>query len=72
MASKNDETPTTPSEATRDAEAQEGEAPHRADRSPTVGEEEAAEALQVDPTVAEHEKEMNRLGAEVKGSPTAP
>jgi len=54
-------------EATREAEEEEARAPHEADRPPTEEEEEAAEGLRPDPEVAEHEREMDRLGAEVRG-----
>ena len=55
------------SDATREADEEESRAPHQADRAPTEEEEEAAEGLRPDPGVAEHEKEMGRLGAEVRG-----
>ena len=55
------------SDATRDAEEEEGRAAHQADRGPTEEEEEATEGLRPDPEVAEHEREMGRIGAEVRG-----
>ena len=54
-------------DATRDAEEEESRAAHEADRGPTKEEEEAAEGLRPDPDVAEHEREMGRIGAEVRG-----
>jgi hypothetical protein len=54
-------------DATRDEEAREAAAPHTADRSPTAEEEAAADANTLGPEVAEHEREMGKLGAEVKG-----
>ena len=58
---------TTVQEATKDEEAREAEASHTADRPPTPDEAAAAEGNQLDPEVAEHEREMDRLGADVKG-----
>lgn len=55
------------SDATKDAEEEEGRVAHEADRAPTEEEEEAAEGLRPDPEVAEHEREMGRIGAEVRG-----
>ncbi len=54
-------------QATRSEEAQEATAAHTADRPPTAEEEAAAEGNTLDPEVAAHEREMDRLGAEVKG-----
>jgi hypothetical protein len=54
-------------EATKDEEAREAAAAHTADRPPTAEEEAAAEGNTLDPEVAEHEKEMGKIGAEVKG-----
>ena len=54
-------------EATREAEDEEARAPHESDRPPTEEEEEAAESQRADPEVAAHEREMDRLGAEVRG-----
>jgi hypothetical protein len=54
-------------EATRDEEERESVAAHRADRAPTPDEEAAAEEGELDPEVAAHEREMGRIGAEVKG-----
>ena len=53
--------------ATRDEEEREAAAPHTADRPPTSEEEAAAETNTLDPAVAGHEREMGKLGAEVKG-----
>jgi hypothetical protein len=57
----------TVQEATKDEEAREAVASHTADRLPTPDEEVAAEGNQLDPGVAEHEREMGRIGAEVRG-----
>jgi hypothetical protein len=54
-------------DATKDEEAREAAASHTADRPPTPDEEAAAESNRLDPEVAEHEREMDRLGAEIKG-----
>jgi hypothetical protein len=54
-------------EATREAEEEEAQSPHEADRPPTEEEDEAAVERRPDPEVAEHEREMGRLGAEVRG-----
>jgi hypothetical protein len=54
-------------EATRTEEAEEAKAPHTADRPPTPDEEAAAEGNELDPDVAAHEREMGRIGADVKG-----
>jgi hypothetical protein len=54
-------------DATKDEEAREATASHTADRPPTPDEEAAAESNQLDPEVAEHEREMDTLGAEIKG-----
>ncbi len=54
-------------EATKDEEAREASAAHTADRPPTSDEEAAAEGNTLDPEVAEHEREMGKIGAEVKG-----
>ncbi len=54
-------------EATRKEERREASAPHAADRPPTAEEEAAAEGNELDPAVADHEREMDRIGAEVKG-----
>jgi hypothetical protein len=54
-------------EATKSEEAREAGAAHTADRPPTADEEAAAEGNTLDPEVAEHEKEMGKIGAEVKG-----
>jgi hypothetical protein len=54
-------------DATRDEEEREGKAAHTADRPPTAEEEAAAEANALDPEVSAHEREMDKLGADVKG-----
>jgi hypothetical protein len=54
-------------EATKSEEAREAGAAHTADRPPTADEEAAAEGNTLDPGVTEHEKEMGKIGAEVKG-----
>jgi hypothetical protein len=54
-------------EATRSEEGREASAPHAADRPPTAEEAAAAESIELDPEVAAHEREMDKLGAEVKG-----
>jgi hypothetical protein len=53
--------------ATKAEEAREATAAHTADRPPTAEEEAAAEGNTLDPEVSEHEKEMGKIGAEVKG-----
>ncbi len=59
--------PTRPSQPTRDAERDEAEAPHQADRLPTPEEERLAEEHELDADVAEHEREMGERGAQVPG-----
>jgi hypothetical protein len=54
-------------DATKAEEAREANAPHAADRPPTADEERAAESNTLDPDVSEHEREMGKIGAEVKG-----
>ena len=54
-------------EATKAEEAREAAAAHPADRPPTSEEEAAAEANTLEPGVSEHEREMGKIGAEVKG-----
>jgi hypothetical protein len=54
-------------ESTKDEEAREATAAHTADRPPTAEEEAAAEGNALDPEVSEHEKEMGKIGAEIKG-----
>jgi hypothetical protein len=54
-------------EATKVEELLEASAAHSADRPPTAEEEAAAEGNVLDPEVAEHEREMGKIGAEVKG-----
>jgi hypothetical protein len=54
-------------DATKAEEAGEARATHTADRPPTPDEEAAAEENELDPDVAAHEREMGRIGADVKG-----
>jgi hypothetical protein len=54
-------------DATKAEEEREAAATHTADRSPTAEEDAAAERNRLDPEVTEHEREMGRIGAEVKG-----
>ena len=54
-------------EATKVEEMLEAAAAHTADRPPTAEEEAAADGNALDPEVAEHEREMGKIGAEVKG-----
>jgi hypothetical protein len=54
-------------EATKAEEEREAAAAHTADRPPTSEEEAAAEANTLQPGVSEHEREMGKIGAEVKG-----
>ncbi len=53
--------------ATEVEEMLESAAAHTADRPPTPEEEAAAEGNTLDPEVSEHEREMGKIGAEVKG-----
>jgi hypothetical protein len=66
---KNDqvEPDATVQQATRDEEQREAQARHEADRPPTDDEESRAERSSSDPGVAAHEREMGRIGADVKG-----
>jgi hypothetical protein len=54
-------------DATRAEEEEEAGATHAADRAPTAEEEVAADENTLDPDVSAHEREMGRIGAEVKG-----
>ena len=54
-------------EATKEEEGREASAAHTADRPPTAEEEAAAEGNTLDPDVSLHEREMGKIGAEVKG-----
>ena len=54
-------------DVTRAEEAEEAGAAHEADRAPTAEEEAAAEKNTPDPEVSAHERDMGRLGAEVRG-----
>ena len=64
--------PTKPSSETRDAERQEAEAEHVADREPTSEEAELAEQRSTDPEVAEHAREMAERGAHQEGEGRLP
>jgi hypothetical protein len=55
------------SEATMEEEDREATAAHTADRAPTPDEEAAAEGNTLGPDVSQHEREMGKIGAEVKG-----
>ena len=54
-------------ETTRTEELLEASVSHTAGRPPTAEEEAAAEGNTPDPEVADHEREMGKIGAEVKG-----
>jgi hypothetical protein len=54
-------------DSTRVEELLEASAAHSADRPPTAEEEAAADGNTPGPEVAEHEREMGKIGAEVKG-----
>jgi hypothetical protein len=54
-------------DATKVEELLEASAAHSADRPPTAEEEAAAEQHTLDPDVADHEREMGKIGADVKG-----
>ena len=58
---------TIPSKATREAERDEAEAPHEADRMPTPEEKALADDLDVDADVREHEREMARTRRVAEG-----
>jgi hypothetical protein len=60
------------SDATKQAEAQEAEAGHVADRAPTPEEEQEVEGAQVDPDVRAHYQEMAELGADDVGEGRIP
>jgi hypothetical protein len=66
------DTPTRPSDETREAEAQEARRDHVADRGPTPEEAERADELEADPEVAEHEQEMAERGARQEGEGRIP
>lgn len=53
--------------ATKAAEEREANVAHTADRPPTAEEEAAAEGNALDPEVSSHEREMGKIGAEIKG-----
>jgi len=63
--------PTRPTEETKEAEADEARAEHRADRGPTP-DEEALAPKEPDPEVAAHEREMMERGAHVEGEGRLP
>ncbi|HEX3334687.1 MAG TPA: hypothetical protein VHS57_10110 [Acidimicrobiales bacterium] len=54
-------------DATRAEEDVEAKAAHVADRAPTAEEEAEAEKNKLDPDVAAHERDMDKIGAEVQG-----
>jgi len=54
-------------EETKVEELLEASVAHSADRPPTPDEEAAADGNTLDPEVSEHEREMGKIGAEVKG-----
>jgi hypothetical protein len=65
--------PATPDDQTEEAERAEMTAPHQPDRMPTPEEEEAAPSEEdLDPKVTEHSREMDELGANVKGEGEIP
>jgi hypothetical protein len=64
--------PTNPSRATRDAERDEAQAEHVADRPPTKEEAELAERRPLDPEVAGREREMTERGAHQQGEGRLP
>ena len=66
------DSPTRPTQKTRDAEAREAKAEHEADRDATPEEAEVADALEPDADVAEHEREMAERGAHQKGEGRLP
>jgi len=66
------ESPTRPTQNTRDAERREASAEHDADRAPTPDEEASADALEPDAEVAEHEREMAERGAHQEGEGRLP
>jgi hypothetical protein len=66
------DSPTRPTPPTRDAERQEAEAEHEADREPTPEEAAIAESLELDPDVVEHEREMAERGAHQEGEGRIP
>jgi hypothetical protein len=71
MSEEHEDEPGTPGaevdESTKIEELLEASAAHSADRPPTAEEEAAADGNVPDPEVAEHEREMGKIGAEVKG-----
>ena len=66
------ESPTRPTQKTRDAERREANAEHAADRAPTPEEDERADTLEPDAEVAEHEREMAERGAHQEGEGRLP
>lgn len=65
--SGSDDGSTDVDEATKAEEVREAAAAHTADRPPTSEEEAAADGNTLQPGVSEHEREMGKIGAEVKG-----
>ena len=64
--------PTRLTQKTRDAERNEANAEHAADRAPTPEEDERADKLEPDAEVAEHEREMAARGAHQRGEGRLP
>jgi hypothetical protein len=60
------------SDATREAEAEEAEAPHVANAPAGTEDEELTEDRQVDPVVREHYREMTEIGANEEGEGRVP
>jgi hypothetical protein len=63
---------TTPTRATREAEAQEADADHGAVEDEEFGGDSGAPALDVDETVEEHYRDMTKRGAEATGEGRIP
>jgi hypothetical protein len=61
-----------PSPETRNAERDDAEAAHVADRPPTDEEAELAERQPLDPDVSEHEREMGERGGRQRGEGRLP
>jgi hypothetical protein len=59
-------------DATRQAEAEESDAPHSADRPAPAEESAEVEGREVDPDVRAHYREMTELGAEEVGEGRIP
>jgi hypothetical protein len=60
------------SESTRQAEAEEAQAPHLPDRPATSEEEQLVEGRKVDDAVKEHYREMTEIGAHEVGEGRIP